>query len=431
MTNQFPSPEEFEEFLKKFKQSGGESGLLPEGMDTSSFGSILASITSAFTQSSADGERPIDWQVAKNTATELIASREIPESGSSLATELIDAERIARGWIAGATDFVATELDPELLSRKKWIDRGIENLRIVATPIAEKSSRDALANFQRLLPGQPEGMFGRIHDKLASVAANLHGVQLGNFLALLAEGVLLGTELKLSPSKGTAYVAEGITEFKETANAPGIDSLVYLAARELLAVGLMQHNPWISESLATQVTKFAGSISFNSEGMQDLQDALEAADFDSVSSAMGALVNVKPSPEQLEAQTAIRLLLTLFIGWIDARTLEVCRHIKNIGAVDEAYRRRRATNSPIARVMKLLLNTELTESSIRGAAAFWREVYTRIDLPATERLWSHPDLMPTAPELADPNLLFSRLASIQDDAFDVGLRRLLEGPDQA
>lgn len=427
MSNQFPSPEEFEEFLRKYSQEGGEAGFAPEGMDQESFKAIIESIKSAFTESSSAGERPIDWHVAKRTANRVLANREPAEISPTLEAELIDAERIARGWIDAVTEFTPRDFGIRLLRQKEWVDYGIDNLRPIATPIAEQSSRDALKNFQQLLPGVNEVLFGRMHDRLASVAANLHGGQLGNFMALLADGVVLGSELSISPSKLTTYVAEGVTDFIGSADAPKVDVLIYLASRELLAIGVLQHNPWISESLSTQVAKYATNISFNSDGMQDLQRALEAADFESVTGVIGALVNVTPSPEQLEAQAAIRHLLSLLTGWIDERTRAACRHLQSLAAIDEAYRRRRATSSPLSRVMKLLLNVELAESSIRTAAGAWEELHARMELSAIDRLWTHPDLTPTAAELADPNLLLLRLSTEHEDDLDAGLKRLLDG----
>ena len=428
MSNQFPSPEEFEEFLRKFSQPGGQSGFVPDGMDPASFNAILDSIRSAFTESSSAGERPIDWHVAKRTANRVLANREAVEVGSNLEAEIVEAERIARGWIGGATTFIAKDLGLEVLRRAQWVDYGISNLRPIATPIAEQSSRDALANFQQLLPGVNEVLFGKMHDRLSSVAANLHGGQLGNFLALLADGVVLGSELTISPSRSTTYVAEGVADFLKSTNTPALDALIYIATRELLTVGLLQHNPWIVESISTQVSKYASNISFNSGGMEDLQQALEAGDFESVTGVIGALVSVTPSPEQLEAQAAIRHLLSLLTGWVDDRARVACRHLQSLAAVDEAYRRRRATSSPLSRVMKLLLNVELAESSIRTAAVTWQELYARMDLSSIDRLWIHPDLMPTPAELADPNLLILRLSANHEDDLDAGLKRLLEGP---
>jgi putative hydrolase len=298
-------------------------------------------------------------------------------------------------------------------------------LKLIAAPIAHRSSEDAVANFRNLMPGQPDEFYRTVSEKMSGVAAHLYGVQLGQLLGVLAEGVLIGSEFSLIAGQPPVLIAENCQEFAGSISVDAKDVYIYLASRELLTASLLDANPWLRESLVTQVARYASQIAFNGEGLQELQNAIQESDFVSLNDLMGTLVNVRPSPEQAESLASLQHLLTLTTGWVDHVTLVACRHLTGLAAIDEAYRRRRVTSSPMSKVFKLLLNTDVDPARVRSAASFWATVSEKLDAPERDRLWNHPDLLPTPAEVANPKLLLDRIDGQPEDDMDAALRKLL------
>lgn len=429
MNSGFPSPEEFEEFLRKINMQQNDSDAwndLPPSF--APLKSIFESLQGAMANSGSGTELPIDWTQTEKTANQLISATE--GNHHPAGQEFQDADRIARSWLSQATHFrVASELSV-VIERASWPSVSLASLKVIASPIAERSSADAMDSFRKLMPGQPDEFYQMVSGRLAGVAANLQGVQLGHLLAALANGVLIGSEFSFQPQQQPTLILENSREFAESISGPAIDSIIYLATRELLNVALFDTNPWIRESLLTQVVRYANHLTFNSAGMQEIQQAIENSDFESLGDLMVTMVNVEPSQEQTESRIAIQHLVALITGWADFRVLQACSHLSNLAAIDEAYRRRRATSSPISKAFKLLLNIDFEAAQTRAAADFWRAVSATLSARQVDELWVHPDLMPTESEIANPKHLLERLANTTEDEMDAALRKLLSGDQQ-
>lgn len=429
MNSGFPSPEEFEEFLRKLSQDGNASnpwGDLPPSL--APLQAIFESLQGALANSNTATELPVDWSQALATAQKLLAGARESISGENVSlSDLQDADRIARSWVAPSTHFDLQSTQTNLVRRVDWPELSLGTLKLIAGPIAERSGVDAIENFREMMPGQPEEFYQMVSSKLAGVASQLHGIQLGHLLAALTNGVLIGSEFGLVSQQAPMVIIENAAAFADTATGPRIDSLIYLTARELLTVSLFDSNPWIRESLATQFVRYASHLTFNSSGMQEIQRAIESSDFDSLSDLIGTMVNVEPSAEQVEARAAIQHIVALINGWTDSRVLAACSHLTNLSAIDEAYRRQRATDSPMSKAFRLLLGIEFQAVRIRTAADFWTKISEQMETRRVDELWLHPDLIPTESEVSDPSSLLRRLASKSEDDLDAALRKLLDG----
>jgi hypothetical protein len=71
-------------------------------------------------------------------------------------------------------------------------------------------------------------------------------------------------------------------------------------------------------------------------------------------------------------------------------------------ALAEAIRRRRATGGPAERTMATLVGLELRPRRLREAAAIWQGLTEARGVDGRDAVWAHPDLLPTAEDLDDP-----------------------------
>ena len=72
-------------------------------------------------------------------------------------------------------------------------------------------------------------------------------------------------------------------------------------------------------------------------------------------------------------------------------------------ALAEAIRRRRATGGPAERTFATLVGLELRPRRLREAAAIWQGLTEARGIDGRDALWSHPDLLPAADDLENPD----------------------------
>ena len=72
-------------------------------------------------------------------------------------------------------------------------------------------------------------------------------------------------------------------------------------------------------------------------------------------------------------------------------------------ALAEAIRRRRATGGPAERTFATLVGLELRPRRLREAASIWHGLTQARGVDGRDALWAHPDLLPTADDLENPD----------------------------
>jgi uncharacterized membrane protein YgcG len=112
-------------------------------------------------------------------------------------------------------------------------------------------------------------------------------------------------------------------------------------------------------------------------------------------------------PENTEAQKValarLETALALVEGWVstvvDAAASDRLPHAS---ALAEAIRRRRATGGPAERTMATLVGLELRPRRLREAATIWQGLTEARGVDGRDAVWAHPDLLPSAEDLDDP-----------------------------
>ena len=102
--------------------------------------------------------------------------------------------------------------------------------------------------------------------------------------------------------------------------------------------------------------------------------------------------------------------------------------LSSSAAIAEMVRRRRAAGGPAESAFATLVGLELRPRRLREAAAMWRAVSDAVGSDARDALWSHPDLVPQAEDIDDPQRLISRIiagSEVPDDV-DQAIADLLD-----
>ena len=140
-----------------------------------------------------------------------------------------------------------------------------------------------------------------------------------------------------------------------------------------------------------------------------LQEAIPDVDITNPEALRDALAGEglfrpEDTPAQKAALTRLETALALVEGWVATVVSAAARdRLTHADALAEAIRRRRATGGPAERTFATLVGLELRPRRLREAAAIWQGLTSARGVDGRDALWSHPDLLPAADDLENPD----------------------------
>ena len=109
------------------------------------------------------------------------------------------------------------------------------------------------------------------------------------------------------------------------------------------------------------------------------------------------------SPAQKAALERLEVTLALVEGWVDEVVGQATEgRMPTAAKLQEAVRRRRAAGGPAEQTFATLVGLELRPRRLRDAATVWGAMTQQHGADSRDRLWSHPDLLPTSDDLDEP-----------------------------
>jgi putative hydrolase len=260
----------------------------------------------------------------------------------------------------------------------------------------------------------------------------MFAMQLGQALGQLSREALTGTEvgLPIYTDQRPAFVIQNLQEFIATLEL-GHDkdqAYIYMVLRELAHTRLFKHSRWLREKVVAQIREYAAGISFDTSRMQEMSEDFDPKNPHELQAALESGAFLAPrSPSQQSALDSIETNLALIEGWVDAVTSDAAKRLPKADAIREAVRRRRATGGPAERTFQTLVGLELRPKRLREATALWQQVGVALGSEKRDALWDHPDFLPTAQDIDNPDKYVARIKSALGipDAMDQALRDLL------
>lgn len=426
-------PADFEAFMREFLEKGADGMDLEKlakaaGLpnDPAQISAMLSQLRGALNQMSAEGGA-VNFKLAADQARALAAS------GSKAITdetrkELGDALSIATLWLNQATSISELTLEPKLLSRELWVQDAMPLFEALATPVAERMSSALSDSLQENAPDELSPVLSNATSMMKSLGGALFAMQLGQSLGKLSTEVITGGDIGLPifAEQRAAFIPQNLDSYITELDVERDQVFIYLAVRELAHARLFKQSKWLREHVINQVTQYAAEIKIDTEHIQELTRDFDPNDTAALQEAFqnGAFIAAR-NEEQNRALESIENTLALIEGWVDAVTDQATSLLPKSIAIGEAVRRRRATGGPAEKTFGTLIGLELRPRRLREAATLWREIGHRLGNEKRDALWDHPDLLPTADEIVNPELLFNRLNGRSSDNFDQELRDLL------
>ncbi|HYK32277.1 MAG TPA: zinc-dependent metalloprotease [Streptosporangiaceae bacterium] len=373
----------------------------------------------------------INWDLAKNIARQTVAAKGDPSVLANERTQIAEALRLADLWLEDATTLPSGIRSAEAWSRSEWVEATMPVWTTLCEPIAERAvdtmsgllsvSQDDLEDLppemrsmmSALSGGGTGGLgalggFGGLGEMMRRIGGMMVGGQAGAAVGALAEEIISSSDigLPIGPEGTAALLPAGLTAFGSGLSVPTEEVRLFVALREAAHHRLFSHVPWLRARLLGAVEDYARGIKVDAEALRDAMPQIDPSNPEALNEALSgaALFSPEDSPEQKIALARLEGLLALVEGWVATVVADAAKNrLPQADALAEAIRRRRATGGPAERTFATLVGLELRPRRLREAAAIWRGLTDARGVEGRDEIWGHPDLLPTADDLDDPD----------------------------
>ena len=164
--------------------------------------------------------------------------------------------------------------------------------------------------------------------------------------------------------------------------------------------------PWLRQHLFGAVEAYAAGITVDMNRLREAMPDIDINNPEALREALAGETLFRPedTPQQKAALARLETALALVEGWV-ATVVSAAAESRLVhgAALAEAIRRRRATGGPSERTFATLVGLELRPRMLREAAVLWAGLTDARGVDGRDALWAHPDLLPTAEDLEDPD----------------------------
>lgn len=348
----------------------------------------------------AGSSGPVNWKLARETA--LATAAEDPPVIDRETARVVDSVQLADHWLDLATALPSGVRSSEAWSRRRWIELTIPAWTQLVEPVASR----VVEALGAALPAEMQQVAGPVVGMLGQLGALMFGGQVGQALGQLATEVVAVSDvgLPLGPAGVAALLPVNVIAFGAGLEIPETDVWLFLALREAAHHRLFAHVPWLRAHLFDSVAAYARGTSIDQASLEAAVRELDPTDPTSAQRLLGeGLFRPQTSPAQQSALNRLETALALVEGWVDQVVSAAGDdRLPSTAALRETVRRRRATGGPAEQTFAALVGLELRPRRLREAARLWAALEERGGIAGRDEIWAHPDLLPSAEDLADP-----------------------------
>jgi putative hydrolase len=371
---------------------------------------------------------PVNWDLAKNVARHAIAAAGDPSVLDAQRREVTEAVRLADLWLDEVTAFPSGVRKIEAWSRSEWLEATFPVWAKLCDPIAAKGV-EAMSGMLNTDPAQlgeevpedirqaltalgggPGGLGGLqgLAAMLRQIGGAMIGSQTGTAVGELAREVVGSSDigLPLGPEGVAALLPAGVAQFGQGLSVDAGEVRLFLALREAAHQRLFAHVPWLRQHLLGAVEQYASGITVDMARLQEAMPDVDITNPEALREALAGegLFRPEDTPAQKAALVRLETALALVEGWVATVVSAAARErLTHADALAEAIRRRRATGGPAELTFATLVGLELRPRRLREAAAIWQGLTEVRGIDGRDALWAHPDLLPAADDLENPD----------------------------
>ncbi|MCQ6554393.1 zinc-dependent metalloprotease [Streptomyces sp. C10-9-1] len=351
---------------------------------------------------------PVNWDMARQIARQTV-SQGTPNGtkdasvGPVERTAVEEAVRLADLWLDGVTSLPSGAGTAVAWSRAEWVEATLPAWQQLVDPVAERVG----AAMGDVLPEEMQAMAGPLLGMMRSMGGAMFGQQIGQAVGVLAGEVVGSTDigLPLGPAGKAALLPLNIEALGKDLGVPRDEVRLYLALREAAHQRLFAHVPWLRSHLFGAVEGYARGITVDTGKLEDVVGQFDPTHPEQLQEALQqGMFQPEDTPQQKAALARLETALALVEGWVDAVVhAAAASRLSSAGALRETLRRRRASGGPAEQTFATLIGLQLRPRRLRDASRLWASLTDARGVDGRDALWEHPDMLPTATDLDDPD----------------------------
>ena len=264
---------------------------------------------------------------------------------------------------------------------------------------------------------RPVARASQAPDAVRAITAHVAGLQLGAGLAFLSSRVL--GQYELFPPGGPAedrpgrllLVAPNILAIERELDLDPADFRLWVCLHEETHRVQFGAVPWLRGYLTGQVAELAAGLELDAEHAGERAWAAVGAVAAALRGAPGpSLAEALQSPAQQRRLATLTAVMSLLEGHADVVMDEVGPGVvPSVAAIRARFQQRREQPGGVEAAVRRLLGFDAKLKQYADGARFVRGVVDRVGMPGFNQIWTAPDTLPSAAELADPAAWVSRV----------------------
>ena len=344
-------------------------------------------------------DRLVDWDLANSTA------RRLARPGPSVsAGEAADVVAELRGLAVGAQPHVeaitglhAPSEGAQVLvvDRPGWVSANLVSLRSMLEPVVEKMAarRPAVAN-----------------PLVTAVGGKVTGAEAGGMLAFLSTKVLGQYDIHPGGTPRLLLVAPNMVATEREMDVDPTDFRRWVCLHEETHRVQFTAVPWLRRHLLDEARSLAVDLAPDpttlASTLEDVARRLPGV----LRGDGGSLVDLFATPAQRERLAAVTAVMSLLEGHADVVMDEVGPAlIPSVATIRQRFTQRRGGTDPLDRLLRRLLGIEDKMRQYKDGARFVRGVVDQVEMGGFNAVWTSPETLPSAAEIADPALWVRRV----------------------
>jgi coenzyme F420 biosynthesis associated uncharacterized protein len=335
----------------------------------------------------------VAWSIARQVARVAVGSEERVE----LAVDLRELCAEMELHVAGCTrlELAAAAPPAELVSRREWAELNLAGFERLLNPVTERlDERLAFA--------------GPLAGALRTGAGAAIAAEAGLVLGYVSQRVLGQYELSLLGAETPprlVFVAPNLDRAVRELDVDARSFYGWIAIHELTHVFQFQGVPWLREHLGGLIREYLATVDVKIErsALPDPSKLVEAF-------REGGLVALAQTPQQRDLMNRMNAAMAVVEGYSEY-VMDALgeRLLSSYEGLRDAMSRRRRSRSAPERILQRLLGLDLKLRQYEQGRAFCDAVAARAGMEGLNRVWSSPEALPSAAELAEPERWLERI----------------------
>ena len=342
----------------------------------------------------------VDWAFAKSTGARLVAA------GPSVTPAQAAAEVAAiRAAAAAAHDPVAAtsllETPPGapaaiVVDRPTWIAKNVDSMAQLLDPAFAKILK------ARAAKGAPAG--------IGAVGAKVAGAEAGALMAFMASKVL--GQYDLAPG-GTPYlmlVAPNLLHVQRELDLDPADFRAWVCMHEETHRVQFTAVPWLRDHMVAEARGLATDLAPDPDELTGRVQQILTRLPEAIRSGGAGIADLVATPEQRAKMAELAAVMSLLEGHADVVMDEVGPQvIPSVATIRARFDERRKGLGAADRLLRRLLGLEAKMAQYRDGAAFVRGVVDQVGWDGLNAVWTSPETLPKAAEIADSSAWVARV----------------------